>query len=71
MAHVALEEENVVQQSRQTKDLFWVRVNLQYRTQLALAVGKGKFWVRDPFVVRDPNHGMGVVFRFSLFEIVL
>ena len=26
-------------------------------------LGKGKFWVSDPYTVRDPSRGMGLVFR--------
>ena len=29
---------------------------------VGLAVGEAKFWVCDSFTVRDPNHGMGLVF---------
>ena len=35
------------------------------------AVGEGRFWVRDPFPVRDSNHGIGLVFAFLLLETVL
>lgn len=33
-------------------------------------VGEGRFWVRDPFAMCDPNHGMGLMFGFVLLEIV-
>ena len=37
----------------------------------ALAVGEGKFWVRDLFAVRDSNPEIGLDFRFVLLEIAL
>ena len=29
-----------------------------------IAVGEGRFWVRDPFSVCDSNHEIGLVFAF-------
>jgi hypothetical protein len=40
------------------------------RWTFASAVGKGKFWVRDLFVVCDPNHRMRLVFEFRMLETV-
>ena len=37
----------------------------------SLVVGEGTFWVRDPFPVGDPNHGICLVFGLVLLEIVL
>jgi len=36
----------------------------------ASAVGEERFWVPDPFVARDPNQQMGLVFGFPLLETV-
>jgi hypothetical protein len=35
------------------------------------SIGKGKFWVHNPFAVHDANDGMPLVFRSRLLEIVL
>jgi hypothetical protein len=40
-------------------------------SSFALAIGDGRVWVRDTFVLRDPNGEMGFLFGFQLLEIVL
>ena len=39
-------------------------------TGFGFAVGEGRFWVHDPFSVRDSNHEIGLTFACSPLETV-
>ena len=38
-------------------------------SSFALAVGDRRIWVRDSFMLRDPNDKIGLLFGFRLLEI--
>ena len=39
-------------------------------TGFGFAVGEGRFWVRDPFSIRDSNHEIGLAFAYLPLETV-
>jgi hypothetical protein len=39
-------------------------------SSFVLAVGDRRVWVRESFVLHDPNDEMGLLFGFQLLEIV-